>query len=197
MIQNLGKGKVRWLHTGTIFGSQVRPGDGITPSLPLSGPGLVVGGDIQVPAITGGQSSDWSVTYPGQYLSTENWLDLIIYEGPDDSTWNLHGKGNLLITDFVLMRGSGITGAAEPSQSANSIIVQVKPKGASYVPYEFNGTMPSGATFPSGVINPTSGPFPTIIGDDFGINSLVLRVQAITTNVAAGRWRWSAAVREV
>lgn len=197
MIQNIGKGKIRWLHSGTLAGAQVKPGDGITPALPRSGPAIEIGGDIQVPAIAGGASSDWHVTYPGQYASTENWLDLIIYEGPDDSTWNLHGKGNLLVTDFTLLRGSGITGAAEPTQSANSIIIQVKAKGASYVPYEFNGTMPSGATFPSGVINPTSGPYPAIIGNDFGINSLVLRVQAITTNVTAGRWRWSALVREV
>lgn len=198
-MRNRGKGDDRFIFKGTILGLQpTRPrGDGVTPTITINEAGGVhrIMGDIEVPAVTSGNFADWHDSYPGQYVAPgQTELDLVRYMTALDTGQNLHGKGNLHVLSFHLYIGTGVTGASPPTQGGGTIAVSVKRNGLAGNLWAYAAGMPSTA----GVVPATSVVSAGyLLGSDLGTERLVMTIEAVGANIAAGRWRFALLVAEI
>ena len=122
----------RFVYQGSLAGtSETVPGNGITPGAPLAEHGglhkfLI---DVDLPATLAGALADFSVTYPASYASPANAFHLLRYANPIDTSKKLHGKGSLWIKKAVVMQGSALTGAVQPTMVGGTIDIAIRTSG--------------------------------------------------------------------
>lgn len=198
MKGNRAKHDERFLFKGSRAGASHiwTSGTGELPTFPISEAGGVhkILIDVEVPAIAAGDFADWHDTYPGQYVSPgEDEFEIVRYGSALDTAQNLHGKGNLLILSTHVFAGAGICGAAPPTQASGNANITIKPSGGALSAWTRTAVFPPAA---NGILVPASSA-PLIFGADFGPSTLVLTIEAVTSDITAGRIRVVLFVAEV
>jgi hypothetical protein len=163
-------------------------GTGEFPTFPIAEAGGVhkMMMDIEVPAIAAGDFADWHDTYPGQYVSPgATQFELLRYGGPLDTAQNLHGKGNVILTELFVLAGAGITGAAPPTQASGNANFTFITAGGFLAAWTRTAVIPAAA---NGLLVPATST-PIVFGADFGPSTLVLTLEAVTQPITAGRIR--------
>lgn len=190
MIENVGKHTKRWVAKGSAAGAVIwARGDGITPTYPIREHGGVKKAlfDVLVPATAAGAQADWHDTYPATYVSAGSYeLGLLVYTGPIDTAANLNGKGNLLLVDACVMGGAGISGGGPPTQVGGTTNIAIKVSGAALSGWDYSAAFPAAL---AGVLYPANQR-KIVFGTDSGLgNNLVLKIDAVTNPLTAGRLR--------
>jgi D-alanyl-D-alanine carboxypeptidase len=89
--------------------------------------------------------------------------------------------------------GKGICGAAPPTQASGNANITIKPSGGALSAWTRTAVFPPAA---NGILVPASSA-PLIFGADFGPSTLVLTIEAVTSDITAGRIRVVLFVAEV
>lgn len=175
-----------WLyaHPNVASGNE---GDGLLPHRPITVQGGLISCliDVNVPATTSGNLADFSVTYP-TLAPTPNVFPLLRYSNPIDTAKKLNGKGNVLITNLLVLYGANICGAAPPGASGTKSWDMVIKIGSRTV-WSHNGPQTYDTT-----VNRVSAASPFVecfLGGDYGQTEMKIDSFTANENLTAGRFR--------
>lgn len=189
MKTNHGNLDARFVYQGSLAGtSEVVPGDGLTPGAPLAEHGglRTFRIDVDVPATVAGSLADFSVTYASSYASPANAFHLLRYANPIDTAKKLHGKGNLWIKKAVVMQGSALTGAVQPTMVGGTVDIAIRTSGTLTNIWQYSAAIATGTQIITPASELAKG---VVIGTDVGEDYMTLVVQPVTQNLIAGRYR--------
>lgn len=188
-VSNWGNREGRFVWRGSIASvDDPQPGEGVTPSYPIASYGGLIPFviNVNVPATTAGSLANFATTYSSSYASPHNSFDLIRYCGPLDTAKKLTGRGNLWLQKAVVMQGSVLTGAVQPTQAGGTVDFTIRTGAALTNLWNFSGAIPTGTQIITPQTELAQG---VVIGTDVGDDSITFVMQPVTNNLVAGRYR--------